>query len=231
MIKKNLLIIIPARSGSKTIKNKNIVKLHGKPLIEYSFIASKLIKEKSKEIFCSTDSKKIQKMAIKKKINADILRPKKFSSDLSRDIDFVNHTLDIFYKKKIVFKNGLILRPTNPFRSKKNINSAYKKFLKLNDATSLKSIIQCKKTPFKTWIIKRNFLKPVSSLKSIKEFYNAPRQILPVAFDQTGTYEFFRIRYKKKLKTVSGKKITYFINNNLESTDIDKLEDIFRIKK
>ena len=63
MLKKNLLIIIPARSNSKTIKDKNLLNVFNKPLIYYSIKIAKKIKDNKKIIFCSTDSKKIKKVA------------------------------------------------------------------------------------------------------------------------------------------------------------------------
>ena len=96
MTKKNLLIIIPARSGSKGIKNKNIKKLKSKPLIYYSIRIAKKIKEKNKIIFCSTDSIKIKNIVEKCNIKVPFLRPKNISKDLSTDITFVNHALKKF---------------------------------------------------------------------------------------------------------------------------------------
>ena len=226
MQKKNLLIIIPARSRSKSIKNKNLISFKGKKLIEHSFLASKFINENSKEVFCSTDSKIIQKLAISKGIKSTPIRPYKISRDRSRDIEFVNHVIGIFSKERIFFKNGLILRPTNPNRTKTNLNLAYQKFLNSRKADSLKSIFPVEKTPFKTWIIKKDFLKIVAKVKSIKESFNAPRQILPETFNQTGTYEFFKINYKSKIKSISGKKITYFKVSKFESLDIDNINDL-----
>lgn len=226
MIKKNLLILIPARAGSKSIKNKNLLIYKNKKLIVHSFLASRIIKEKSKEIYCTTNSKKIKKIALKEGIKANPLRPSIFCKDLSRDIEFVNHALKVFFNLNITFKNGLILRPTNPNRSKKNINLAYKKFLRSKDATSLKSIYPCNKTPFKTWTLNNNYLKLIAPIKSINESFNAPRQSLPKAFYQTGTYEFFRINYKNNIKTISGKNITYFKVSFNEALDIDNKKDL-----
>ncbi len=226
MVKKNLLIIIPARSGSKSIKNKNMLKIFKKPLISYSFLISKKIKEKSKIIHCSTDSKKIQLYAIKNHINAKPLRPKKFSKDFSLDIEFVNHTLDVYNKKNTLFNIGLILRPTNPVRSSKMLNVIYKFFKRNKSADSLKSIYPSRKSPFKSWIKSGNLLKSVASLKNQRESFNSPRQKLPLTYDQTGTYEFFKINYKKKIKTISGKKITFYDIPEKESLDIDNLQDL-----
>ena len=231
MLKKQLLIIIPARSGSKTIKNKNTKKINGVPLIEYTFKFTNKIKENSKEIYCSTDSSKIQKLANKFGIAAKPMRPKKYSKDISRDIDFVNHSLNVFAQKKIRFKYCLILRPTNPIRSKRSLNNSYKQFIKNKKADSLKSIFPTRKTPFKSWLKSGKFIKPINKLKNLHESYNAPRQQLPIAFDQTGTYEYIRIDYKKNIKSISGKNIAYFDIPKNECFDVDIIKDIKKLEQ
>ncbi len=225
MIKKNLIIIIPARSGSKEIKNKNLKKLNGKPLVSYSFEIAKKIKEKDKIIFCSTDSKNIKKISIEHNIDLPFLRPKKISKNASRDLDYVNHALTKFYKLGFKFKYGLILRPTSPLRHKNYLNNAYKLFKKNKHFDSMRAIIEAKKTPYKMWFKSNREIKPVLKSK-IKEHYNAPRQILPKVFWQTGNFEFFRIKFKFSLKSISGKKICGFNINEKYSIDIDNLQDI-----
>ena len=81
--KKNLkenLCIIPARKGSKGIKNKNIVKFLGKPLVQHTFATAKKISKKF-DILVSTDSKKISNLALKYNFNFLGLRPKSLSGD------------------------------------------------------------------------------------------------------------------------------------------------------
>ena len=76
----NIVVLIPARSGSKSLKNKNILKLKGIPLIAHSIKFARKIPN-VKKVFVSTDSKRIK--AISKKYNAEVpfLRPKKYSKD------------------------------------------------------------------------------------------------------------------------------------------------------
>ena len=99
--KKEIIAIIPARSGSKSIKNKNIVNLFGKPLIYYSInvaIKSKYISR----VIVSTDSKKIKKIALKYGAEVPFLRPKKYSLDNSKDYEVINHALKWLKKMKIL---------------------------------------------------------------------------------------------------------------------------------
>ena len=191
-----LIVIIPARAKSEGLKNKNIKKLNNHPLIAYSLAAAKTIKIKSKVIFCSTDSKKILNIAKRYGHNFDDLRPKKIATKYSRDLEFVNHTLKLFEKKNILFNFGCILRPTNPIRSSSFINKAIKVFKNKNKFTSLKCLTRTSETPYKMWTLKKNNINPVSKLK-LHEFYNAPRQILPLTYKQTGSIELFRINKKK----------------------------------
>ena len=230
MLKKNLLIIIPARFNSKAIKNKNLIKIFGKHLIYYAIKIAKKVKEKNKLIFCSTDSKKIKKIVEQYGLIVPFLRPKKYSKDLSRDIEFINHAINEFYKNKIIFKYCLILRPTSPIRNLKNIDKAYKILQKSKNATSIRAVTNPKNNPFKTWLIKKGFLRPILKSK-IKEHYNAPRQILPKTYWQTGNFEFIKINFKKKLNSTSGKNILPFMISGNEILDIDSVSDLKNLKK
>ncbi len=223
-----LIIIIPARSGSKGIKNKNIISIKNKPLVYYSIKAAKKFKCKNKLIFCSTDSNKIKKICNKFRINIPFLRTKDISGDTSRDISFVNQTLKNFYKIGDSFKYGLILRPTSPKRDIRILQKAYLKFKK-NKSDSLRSIVESPYPVHKLWFLKKNLIVPVIKT-NIHEHYNAPRQILRKTYAQSGNFEFFRVNYKKKIKSISGKKISYFITpKNLEN-DIDNINDLKKIK-
>lgn len=223
-IKKQLLIIIPARSRSKSFKNKNIKKLNGHPLVSYSIEAAKIIDEKDKLIHLSTDSKKYIDICRKYYDFDNILRPKKFSKDFSLDIDFLNHALSYYFKKKFLFKYCIILRPTNPFRKKTTLNNSYKLFKK-NNYDSLKTIFKTRKTPYKMWFKNGKLIENIFKNNHTEKF-NFPRQRLKEAYDQTGTIEILNINYKKKLKNFSGKKIMGFEISESEAVDIDNIKDL-----
>ena len=101
------LAIIPARSGSKRIKNKNIKTFFSKPVISYSILAAKKSKL-FKYVIVSTDSPRIAK--ISKKIGASVffLRPKKISKDISTTQEVINHSINWFKKKKYKFQICLL---------------------------------------------------------------------------------------------------------------------------
>jgi CMP-N,N'-diacetyllegionaminic acid synthase len=227
--KKKLLIIIPARSGSIEIKNKNLLVINNKTLINYSYEASNFINEKNKIITCSTDSNKIARICRKFGLREIIIRPKKYSLKFSLDREFVNHVLNYYFKKNLIFKYGLILRPTSPIRKKKTLQKAYKLFKKNKKYTSMRAIIRSPITPYKMWKKESHSISPIIKTK-LKEPYNMPRQKLPITFWQTGNFEFFRINYKNKINSISGKKIMGYSISENESIDIDKKSDLINLK-
>ncbi|MBD1142506.1 hypothetical protein IDH22_00815 [Pelagibacterales bacterium SAG-MED35] len=232
MIKKKYLIIIPARDGSTEVKNKNLKKINGIPLINFSIkTAIKIkLKKKDREICVTTNSLKIIKNCKKFKDIKLIKRPNQISKKFSRDLEYVNHTLNHFKKKKILFNNIMILRPTNPIRTVNMISKAMNLFKRKN-ADSLKTLYPTKKTPFKAWILKKNNMILNVAKCDVVDSHNAPRQILPKTFDQTATLDILRLNYNTKLKSYSGKNILGLIISKKESMDIDTKEDLKNFKK
>ena len=110
-----ILGIIPARAGSKGIKNKNIIDLGGKPLISWTIKSA--IKSNLDEIIVSTDSIKIKNVSIKNGCKVPFLRPKHLSKDNSKTVDVAIHAINFYKKKNIFFDAIMILQPTCPFRS------------------------------------------------------------------------------------------------------------------
>ena len=100
-LKKKIIAIIPARGGSKSIKNKNLIKIKKKTLIQRSFIAIKNSNLIDK-VVCSTEDIKIKNHC--KKIGLDVVkRPKKLAEDNSKVFDTVKNVLDYYKKKKNIF--------------------------------------------------------------------------------------------------------------------------------
>ena len=97
-----ILAIIPARSGSKSIKNKNIVQYKGKPLLAHSILTAK-VSSKIDKVIVSTDSTYYKKIAENYGAEVPFLRPKKISSSKSIDIHYIEHCCN-FLKKKIIIQ-------------------------------------------------------------------------------------------------------------------------------
>ena len=128
ILKNQFWAFIPARSGSKKIKNKNIIKLKGKPLIAYSINAAKKNKFIS-EVYFSSDSIRYINIAKKFGCKNTNLRPIKYAGDKTTDIKFFKYFLNKIKKEKNVLPEFIIhLRPTSPLRKNKILNLAINKF-------------------------------------------------------------------------------------------------------
>lgn len=139
-IKKTFLAIIPAKEKSSRIKNKNILKFNGKSLVERTIEEAKKSKY-LKYIYLSTDSKKIQSLAKKYDILKLNLRSKKFSGKLTTMHSVIKHEIK---KIRLDYDYVIILQPTSPYRTFKDIDNACRKIIKNSDADCL---VSCTKLP------------------------------------------------------------------------------------
>ena len=155
---KKIIGIVPARIGSKGLKFKNIKKLNSKPLIFWPIQSLKKSKYVDK-IVLNTDSRKIRNIGIKMGAVSPFLRPKHLASDNSKIADVIIHTIKFFQKKKIFYDYLLLLEPTSPLTTSRDIDSAIevlekssKKFSRIKRPKIItrneqKAIIKKKKPP------------------------------------------------------------------------------------
>ena len=113
--------MIPARGGSKGLKNKNIKLLNKKPLIAWSILAAKKCKLIDK-IIVSTDSLKISKISKKYGAEVPFIRPKKFATDKASSFSVLKHAIEFYRNRNINFDFILMLEPTSPLREPKDID-------------------------------------------------------------------------------------------------------------
>lgn len=223
----NILCIIPARSGSKGIKNKNLKKIKkNKTLIELAYDVAKKSKLFDK-IIVSTDSNYYRKY-LKKKILIDFLRPKKLSGDKINDLDLLEFELkryQKFYKKK--FDAICLLQPTSPFRKTTDLKLCYDIFKKNKfDAVWTISKISNKYHPIK--ILKLDKKKLIYFNNNGSSFVN--RQDLNDVFIRNGIAYFFSNKTILKYKTILPKKSGYLIINR-KIVNIDTPQDLINAKK
>ncbi len=153
-----ILALIPARSGSKRIPQKNIKLLNGKPLIAYTIEAAKKSKHINR-VVVSTDSEDIASTA--KGFGAEIpfLRPDSISRSDATEMEFFEHTLNWLLEHERYEPDLIVLLyPTSPFRKTESINKAIEEINKHPDADSLRSIKLCTEHPYKMWKIENGLL-------------------------------------------------------------------------
>ena len=216
---KKIVALIPARSGSRRIKNKNIKNLKSHPLIAYTIRAA--IKSKVfDEVLCITDSLKYKKIAQKYGAKVPFLRSKKISKEKSPDIEWVMWAINKINKKN-EFKIFSILRPTNPLRDETTIKRAFKKFFN-NKCDSLRAVDLCNQHPYKMWKIKGNYMKPIFNVRSKVPYHSRQYGDLPEIYTQNASLEIAWTRLlKKKNPTIAGKRIIPFITKDYEGFDIN----------
>lgn len=214
-----ILAIIPARAGSKGIKDKNIVDLAAKPLIAWTIEASLESKYISKTIV-SSDSDKI--LQISKNIGAEtILRPTELALDSSASEPLIKHVLKTIDNPE-EFDYLMLLQPTSPLRDTNDINQAVE-LLRSQDATSLISVKEIDNKILKAFKKDAN-----GSLEAISnsQYPFMPRQELPKTYMPNGAiYLISTKEFLDSRKLISSKCVPYVMSDE-KSLDIDNLEDL-----
>ena len=118
-----MLAIIPARAGSKGVKNKNIRMLGGYPLIYWAIRAS-LRSNYIDNVIVTTDSPEIKAISTKHRAEVPFLRPVELASDNVAAREVIDHTLSWYISQGVKYDSFIYLQPTSPFRSEKHINEA-----------------------------------------------------------------------------------------------------------
>lgn len=218
MIKKTFLAVIPARSGSKRVPNKNIKDLNGKPLIAYTIEAALKSKYITKTIV-STDSIELQKIAHKFNASAPFLRPIELAQDETKSIDVVTHTLKYLKEnEKEVYDFVILLQPTSPLRNEKDIDNAIR-YLEKKNADAVISVCEVEHNPL--WSNKLDKTKNMEKFLD-KQYINSRSQDLEKFYRLNGAIYICKIN---KLLEEN----TFFINKNIfayemaqeKSIDID----------
>jgi len=219
----NIVAIIPARGGSKGIPKKNIVKLVGRPLLEYTIKEAKRSKFIDK-IILSTDNQKIANVAKACGAEVPFLRPKKISTDFSPTIETVKHAIKFLITNQAYVPDIiLLLQPTSPLRTAKLMDRSIR-ILKSSNASSVIAVSKIKKHPYTSFWLKSGFLKPFK--RDFKKF--SLRQKNPDLYFPTGAIYTFWYNTIKKYNTIYGPKMKPLIVNEDElNIDIDTNYDLF----
>lgn len=217
---KRFLAIIPARKGSKGIKDKNIIDLCGKPLIAYS-IESALKSKYIDRVVVSTDGEEIAKVA--KKYGADVpfLRPNYLASDTSKTIDCVMHCIEELQSIDDKYDYMILLQPTQPLRESYHIDEAIELMLEKN-AEGLVSICKVKENP----ILMRTLNEEGGMSNLLSTSSTQRRQDFKVYYRVNGVIYINKINENLNLNTsLNDNKLPYIMEQKY-SVDIDELLDI-----
>ena len=222
---KKITCLICARGGSKGLRNKNIKKFHGKPLIAWTFKIAKSI-NKFSNIILSTDSVKIANIAKKNGLQVPFLRPKNLAKDNSKELDVWKHALK--YLKKInQFPDILVVLPaTSPLRKTSHINQAIKKFVK-DRSDALISVKEPENNPYFNMVkLKKN---KYAQIINNKMKYNR-RQDAPKVYSISTICFILKPNFVLNTSDIFKGKVTTALFDKKYSIDIDDNYD-FEIAK
>jgi len=220
---KDVVALIPARSGSKSVVDKNIKLLGGHSLIAYSIAAAQLASGIDR-IVVSTDSEEYAIIARKYGAEVPFLRPPEISGDNSTDYEWVKHALDWMQNKEGFIPNYIVhLRPTTPLREIKVIDNAIRYMMENNNATALRSAHKTHLTPYKMFKLTGEYMSPFLSYEKVKEFYNLPRQFFEDAYMPNGYVDIIRPSIVKNTGLLHGDRIKLWETE--EIPDIDTTAD------
>ena len=222
-----ILALIPARGGSKGIPRKNIRSFAGYPLIAWSIAAAKQ-SERVTRLIVSTDDEEIASVARQYGAETPFLRPEELAQDKTTDLPVFEHTLQWLeenegYRPEIMVQ----LRPTSPIRPKGMLDDAIRILLEHPDADCVRGVVPAGQNPFKMWRFDGNDkpMKPLLGVDGIAEPYNAPRQILPPVYWQTGHIDAIRVSTIRNKQSLTGDVIYPLVIDPRYTVDIDNLSD------
>ena len=219
------IALIPARSGSKRLRDKNIRPLQKHPLIAYTISAA----QRSgvfDTILVSTDSEKYSAIARYYGAETPFLRPPEISGETSPDIEWVDNTLRQLAEDGRHFEHFSILRPTSPFRQPETIKKAWQAFTAEKGIDSLRAVELASQHPGKMWVVRNERMFPLLPLNPEKPpWHSRQYQDLPLVYVQNASLEIARTAVVLKQGTIAGNVVMPFITSGYEGVDVNTERD------
>lgn len=222
-MKPKILCIIPAREGSKGIKNKNIRPLLAKPLISWTIEEA----QKSKyidRIIISTDDLNIEKIC--HSYGAEVIkRPKDLAQDESFVIDVIIHHLELLKKENYIPEYVLLLQSTSPLRKSQNIDEAITKII--NSEIEANSLVSVTKEEHPPW-----WLRQISEKGYVERYFDYDnkifrrRQDFPVLYRPNGAIYIAKTSILYQYKSFQTNKTIPYVMDKKMSIDIDTENDL-----
>jgi YrbI family 3-deoxy-D-manno-octulosonate 8-phosphate phosphatase len=222
------LALIPARGSSKGIPRKNIRSFAGYPLIAWSIAAARQASTVMR-VVVSTDDPEIAAVAREYGAETPFLRPPELAQDATTDLPVFEHALKWMeefeaYKPEVVVQ----LRPTSPIRPRGMVDEAVAILLANENADCVRGVVPAGQNPHKMWRLldgENGPMKNVLDVEGISEPYNAPRQILPPVYWQTGHIDAIRVSTIAGKQSLTGDVVYPLLIDPRYTVDIDTLSD------
>ena len=216
---KDILALIPARSGSKSIPHKNVREFAGKPLMVHS-IEQALGCPLISRVIVSTDSGEYAAIARTHGAETPFLRPAEIAGDASTDLETFQHTLRWLAEHEGKVPGIVVhLRPTHPNRTPAQITEAIRLLQAHPEWDSARSVVLAPETPFKMWFRRADgSLEPVIKA-DIPEAHSQPRQSLPTTYLQNACIDVIRSQTVLEKGSIAGDSIGAYVMDLMHDID------------
>ncbi len=227
-----VLALIPARGGSKSIPRKNILPFAGHPLIAWSIAAGRAAQSVTR-VIVSTDYEEIAAVAREYGAETPFMRPAEHSQDNTTDLPVFQHALGWLAEHENYTPDIVVqLRPTSPFRRLWHIDQAVQALVARPEADCCRTVIVPFQNPFKMWTIDpTGRLQALMQNTGFAEPYNQPRQALPDVYWQTGYVDAVWARTILEKNSMTGDQILPLVIDPGDWVDIDSPDDWQRAER
>jgi N-acylneuraminate cytidylyltransferase len=209
------LVVIPARGGSKGIPGKNIKLLAGQPLILYSVEVAKQLFQ-AQDICVTTDDEKIKATVESSGLHVPFIRPKELATDTSGSYEVIIHALNYFENKGVIYDAIVLLQPTSPFRTSKDIKDCLDLY-----SSELDMVVSVKESEVNPYY---NIFEEDGEgyLKKSKTSSAVRRQDVPSVYVYNGSIYVINVSSLKKYKSLAEfPKIKKYVMDSHKSVDLD----------
>ena len=221
----SIVALIPARSGSKRVPDKNIRPLAGHPVIAYTITAA-LDSGIFSDVIVSTDSNKYAEISDYYGAQVPFLRPAELAGDQSPDIEWLAYTLERLREAGRKYDCFSILRPTSPFRLPKTIRRAWQQFSSQTGVDSLRAVEKCTQHPGKMWVVRGKRMMPLLPLGPAEQpWHSSQYPSLPEIYVQNASLEIAWSRVVFEDRTIAGNVFMPFFTVDYEGFDVNNEYD------
>ena len=218
----DLLVVIPARGGSKGLPGKNIKMLCGKPLIAYSIDVARAFADDN-NICVSTDSEEIKQVVEQYGLKVPFLRPDYLATDTATSDDVLIHAVN-YYREQYgrTFKKLLLLQPTSPLRTKEDVEEAIR--LYRDDIDMVVSVMKSHAPAVLCQDDDQGYVQLTYNKKALG------RQQLPDMYEFNGAVYVMSVDALLEKKMAGFTKIVKYVMSKEHSIDIDDIYDFLQVE-
>lgn len=220
-----ILALITARSGSKSIPNKNLQTIAGRTLLEWT--ASAAIRAGCfSDVLISTDSTRYVADVLPYGVHAPFIRPNHLAGDLATDLDVIKHTIEFLNTNRIYPEFIAHLRPTSPLRDPDELRRLVKNFSsEQHKFSAARSVHRMSETAYKCFEVSESGnLVRVFTRESDIDLSNRPKEEFPESFKPNGYLDLISVSHVKEFGALHGNRVKPFLTS--EIIEIDSIHEL-----